>query len=133
MAELTAALAENERLRKENAALRAAITDISKAPTASNVPHISDTVKPRDGVADHLKGRSYQMTGDARDQKSWVKMAQVNTCRRRPLGVTPILPSSIAMEFRAIQGLCKPKHPRVGISVADASIGLAVTKQSTLS
>ena len=80
--QLAAALAEVERLKGENAALKKATQGLLVGPLLHK-----QVVGPDDGRADALKSKSYQMTGDKRDLDSWVKMAQ-NRGHMRGAGFT---------------------------------------------
>ena len=101
-ASLTAALAEVERLKRDNAQLRAQQERQLLGPLLQK-----QVVGADDGRADDLKSKSYQMTGDRRDQDSWVKMAQ-NRAHMRGAGfqeadftkpiVTVAVPYSNALE-----------------------------------
>ena len=69
---LEAALEEVARLKVQ---LRAAT---EQAPLVGRLLQ-SPGSRSDDGRADELKSRSFQMTGDRRDQASWVKLAQVES------------------------------------------------------
>jgi hypothetical protein len=89
-------------LEAEVAALRATQDTQLLGPLLQPSHHRSN-----DGRADDLKHRSFEMTGDARDQDSWVKMAQ-NRAHMRGAGfkdsdftkpiITVAVPYSNALE-----------------------------------
>jgi hypothetical protein len=82
LAELKTARAEVGLLKQENKLLRTQQENQLLGPLLHK-----QTGGATDGRADDLKSKSYQMTGDKRNQESWVKMAQ-NRAHVRGAGFT---------------------------------------------